>query len=185
MIKISAYGDLSFLFVCLFVCFVLLPFLISQHFEAILASLSLNWFDSCHLKISCWAMSKRNQVYADEYKFLVVKTVSKWKRTFHCNLQIQKRVHYFLPYLIYFVYFRAGFFFSDGPQTNRSSVFAHSYIFFDIEFMVYNLYWFLVIWAAILKIGVISEELFLALPLGWISTPNTKSEPNFILFTQL
>ena len=35
-------------------------------------------------------MPERDQVYADEYKFLVVKTVSKWKRTFHFNLQIQK-----------------------------------------------------------------------------------------------
>ena len=113
MVKISAYGDLSFL-----------PCLITQHFESILARLSLG---STHAVWKYRAMSERDQVYADEYNFFVVKTVWMWKRIFHFNLQI-KKVYYFLPNLIHFVYFRAGF--SDGPQTNSSYVFAHDYTFF-------------------------------------------------------
>ena len=35
-------------------------------------------------------MSERDQVYVDEYEFLVVKTVSDWKKIFHFNLQKQQ-----------------------------------------------------------------------------------------------
>ena len=46
-------------------------------------------------------MSARDQVYADEYQLIVVKTVSKWKRTFQFNLQIQKE--YIIFYHIWFI----------------------------------------------------------------------------------
>ena len=46
-------------------------------------------------------MSERDQVYADEYNLLVVKTVLKWERTFHFNLQIQKE--YIIFYHIWFI----------------------------------------------------------------------------------
>ena len=62
-------------------------------------------------------MSKRELIYADEYSFVVVKTVWQWKMAFHFNLWIQKEHIIFLPYLIYFVYLRASCF-SDCPQQN-------------------------------------------------------------------
>ena len=51
--------------------------------------------------MSCWAISEPDHVYADEYNFFVLKTVSKWKRTFHFNLQIQKE--YIIFYHIWFI----------------------------------------------------------------------------------
>ena len=46
-------------------------------------------------------MSAPDQGYADEYWLLVVKSVSKCKRTFQFNLQIQKE--YIIFYLIWFI----------------------------------------------------------------------------------
>ena len=73
-------------------------------------------------------MSKRDQVYVDEFKVFVVKTVWKWKRTFHFNLQIQKEYIIFYHIWSYFVYFREGF--PNDPQSNSSSAIARSYTYF-------------------------------------------------------
>ena len=48
-------------------------------------------------------MSERDQVYADEYKTFVVKTLWKWKRTFHFIFQIQKEyiIFYYIWVILY------------------------------------------------------------------------------------
>ena len=46
-------------------------------------------------------MPKCEKVYADEYIFFVVKTVWKWKKTFHFNLYIRKE--HIIFYLIWYI----------------------------------------------------------------------------------
>ena len=124
MIKISAYGDLSF-------------FAVNDHSTFWGNSRQIEpWFDTRRLKISCWAMSERDQVYADEYNFFVVKTAWKWKRTFQFNLQIQKK--YIICYHIWFILSILEQVFQMAHKQIVPSWSLTPTLFFDIELVVYN-----------------------------------------------
>ena len=82
-------------------------------------------------------MSERDQVYADEYKFFVVKTAWKWKRTFQFNLQIQKK--YIICYHIWFIFSILEQVFQMAHKQIVPSWSLTPTLFFDIELVVYNL----------------------------------------------
>ena len=81
-------------------------------------------------------MSEHDQVYADEYKFLVVKTVSEWKRTFHSNLQIQNE--YIIFYHIWFIFCILEQVFQMAHKQIVPLCWLTPTLVFDIKLVVYN-----------------------------------------------
>ena len=82
-------------------------------------------------------MSERDQIYADEYNFFVVKTEWKWKRTFHFNLQIQKE--YIIFYHIWFILYILEQVFQMAHKQIVPPYSPTPTLFSDIELVVYNL----------------------------------------------
>ena len=82
-------------------------------------------------------MSQRDQVYAYRYKFLVVKILSKWKKTFHFNLQIQKE--YIIFNCIWFILcILVQVFQMAQKQIGPLCSLTPTLFFLDIDLVVYN-----------------------------------------------
>ena len=74
---------------------------------------------------------------ADEYTNFVLKTVWKWKRTFHFNLQIQKE--YIIFYHTWYILYILEQVFLMAHKQIVSLCSSTPSLFFDIKLVVYNL----------------------------------------------
>ena len=117
------------------VTWVFLQFLITQNFEAIQARLSLGsthavW-KNCAGRFPNVIRFMRMNIF-----FVVAKTVSKWKVTFHFSLQIQKE--YIIFYHIWLILCILKQVFQMAHKQIVPPCLSTPTLFFDIELVVYN-----------------------------------------------